>query len=135
MAGYAVHHARVIGRLESTTGIEPFARLVEQVMTAEPYASADRPSGWSGTSLADRPAGTPPGARVLAGPDRDLLLDPPAKGADPNDLTDLDALTDRVLAFYDRYNATATPFDSRFTRNDLDRIAAHETAPAPTLTA
>jgi len=27
----------------------------------------------------------------------------------PNDLTDLDALTERVLAFYDRYNATATP--------------------------
>jgi hypothetical protein len=54
----------------------------------------------------------------------------------PNDLTDLDTLTERVLAFQDRYNATATPFDWRFTRTDLDRlldrIAAHEaTAPAP----
>ena len=28
--------------LEPTTGIEPFARLVDQVMTTEPYASADR---------------------------------------------------------------------------------------------
>ena len=53
----------------------------------------------------------------------------------PNDLTDLDALTERILAFQDRYNATATPFDWTFTRTDLDRlldrIAAHEAA-APT---
>ena len=53
----------------------------------------------------------------------------------PNDLTDLDALTERILAFQDRYNATATPFDWTFTRTDLDRlldrIAAHE-ATAPT---
>ena len=51
----------------------------------------------------------------------------------PNDLTDLDALAERVLAFQDRYNATATPFDWRFTRTDLDRlldrIAAHEPVP------
>ena len=56
----------------------------------------------------------------------------------PNDLTDLDALTERVLAFQDRYNTTATPFDWKFTRADLDRllerIAAHEPAPAPATT-
>ncbi len=50
----------------------------------------------------------------------------------PNDLTDLDALAERVLAFQARYNATATPFDWRFTRTDLDRlldrIAVHEAA-------
>jgi hypothetical protein len=42
LAAYDVHRAQVIGRLEPTTGIEPFARLVEQVMTGEPYASAER---------------------------------------------------------------------------------------------
>ena len=42
LAAYDVHHARVIGRLEPKTGIKPFARLVEQVMTTEPYTSADR---------------------------------------------------------------------------------------------
>src|SRR5207342_3666485 len=42
LAAYDVHRARVIGRLEPKTGIKPFARLVEQVMTTEPYASADR---------------------------------------------------------------------------------------------
>jgi transposase-like protein len=37
-----VHRARIFGRCEPTTGIEPFGRLVEQVMTTEPYASARR---------------------------------------------------------------------------------------------
>jgi hypothetical protein len=32
----------VFGRCEDTTGIVPFGRLVEQVMTTEPYASARR---------------------------------------------------------------------------------------------
>ena len=42
LAAWDVHRGQVIGRCEDTTGIEPFARLVAQVMTTEPYASADR---------------------------------------------------------------------------------------------
>ena len=42
LAAYDVHRAKVFGRCEQTTGIEPFRRLVQQVITAEPYASADR---------------------------------------------------------------------------------------------
>ena len=42
LAAWDVHRGRVTGRCEHTTGITPFSRLVEQVMTAEPYASADR---------------------------------------------------------------------------------------------
>jgi hypothetical protein len=42
LAAWDVHHARVFGRCEPTTGIEPFGRLVAQVMTVEPYASAHR---------------------------------------------------------------------------------------------
>src|SRR5207237_10765131 len=42
LAAYDVHRAQVFGRCESTTGIEPFGRLVTQVMTTEPYASAER---------------------------------------------------------------------------------------------
>ncbi len=42
LAAWDVHRGRVTGRCEPTTGIAPFSRLVEQVMTAEPYASADR---------------------------------------------------------------------------------------------
>jgi len=48
----------------------------------------------------------------------------------PQDFGDLHVLSQRLLAFQDRYNATAGPFDWRFTRKSLDRhlakIAAHE---------
>ncbi len=42
LAAWDVQQARLFGRCESTTGIAPFGRLVEQVMTREPYASATR---------------------------------------------------------------------------------------------
>ncbi|HEY8822389.1 MAG TPA: hypothetical protein VIM49_10655 [Dermatophilaceae bacterium] len=42
LAAYDVHRAKIYGRCDPTTGIEPFTALVEQVMTQEPYASADR---------------------------------------------------------------------------------------------
>ena len=42
LAAWDVHRGQVIARCEDTTGIAPFARLVAQVMTTEPYASADR---------------------------------------------------------------------------------------------
>jgi hypothetical protein len=42
LAAYDVHTAQLFGRAEPTTGIEPFGRLVEQVMTSQPYASARR---------------------------------------------------------------------------------------------
>ncbi len=41
-AAWDVHRARVFGRCEPSTGIVPFDRLVEQVMSEEPYASARR---------------------------------------------------------------------------------------------
>ena len=154
MAAYDVHHARVIGRMESKTGIEPFRRLVEQVMTAEPYASAERVfwvvdngSSHRGQASINRMAKAWPTARLVHLPVHASWLDQieiffailQRKVLTPNDLTDLDALTERVLAFQDRYNATAKPFDWRFTRTDLDRllerIAAHEVAtPAPSTT-
>jgi hypothetical protein len=40
LAAWDVHRARVFGRFEETTGIVPFGRLVEQVMSTEPYATA-----------------------------------------------------------------------------------------------
>jgi hypothetical protein len=46
LAVWDVHRGRVFGRCEPTTVIAPFRRLVEQVMTIEPYASARRVSGW-----------------------------------------------------------------------------------------
>ena len=57
LAAYDVHHARVIGRLEPTTGIEPFGRLAAQVMTSSPTPAPIGCSGWSTT--APRTAGRP----------------------------------------------------------------------------
>src|SRR5437588_5562778 len=42
LAAWDVRRGRIAGRCEDTTGIAPFARLAEQVMTTEPYASANR---------------------------------------------------------------------------------------------
>jgi hypothetical protein len=147
LAGYDVHRARVIGRMEPATGIEPFGRLVAQVMTTEPYASADRVfwivdngSSHRGHASVTRMMKAWPAARLVHLPVHASWLNQAEiffsilqrKVLTPNDLTDLDALTARILAFQDRYNATATPFDWRFTRTDLDkllqRIAAHEPA-------
>jgi hypothetical protein len=148
LAGYDVHRAGVIGRMEPTTGIEPFGRLVAQVMTTEPYASADRVfwvvdngSSHRGRASVTRLSKAWPTARLVHLPVHASWLNQAEiffsilqrKVLTPNDLTDLDVLTARILAFQDRYNATATPFDWRFTRTDLDRllqrIAAHEPVP------
>ncbi len=40
LAAWDVQRAKLFGRCEPTTGIAPFGRLVEQVMTTEPYRSA-----------------------------------------------------------------------------------------------
>ena len=150
LAAYDVHRARVIGRLEPATGIAPFGRLVAQVMTTEPYASAERVfwvvdngSSHRGRASVTRLAKAWPTARLVHLPVHASWLNQAEiffsilqrKVLTPNDLTDLDALAARILAFQDRYNATATPFDWRFTRADLDRllqrIAAHEPVPEP----
>ena len=100
LAAWDVHHASLFDRVEPKTGIEPFGRLVEQVMTSEPYASA-RTVYWivdngsshagqprsSGSRAPGRPAAhPPPDPRLLAQPDRALLLDRPAQGAQPQRL-------------------------------------------------
>jgi hypothetical protein len=42
LAAWDVHQAKVFGRCEDTSGIAPFMRLVDDVMTTEPYASVNR---------------------------------------------------------------------------------------------
>jgi transposase len=61
LAAYDVHRAKVCGRTEPRTGIDPFMNLVAQVMSQEPYASArsvfwivDNGSSHRGQKAADR---------------------------------------------------------------------------------
>ena len=146
LAAWDVHRGRVTGRCEDTTGIAPFARLVEQVMTTEPYASAgrvfwivDNGSSHRGAASAERMAQAWPNARLIHLPAHASWLDQAEiyfsviqrKVLTPNDFTGLDQIRDRLAAFEARYNAIARPFDWRFTRADLGdllrRIDAHDT--------
>jgi len=145
LAGYDVHRARVIGRCAPSTGIEPFGQLVEQVMTSEPYASArrvfwvvDNGSSHHGLRSIDRIREAWPTAVLVHLPIHASWLNQveiffsivQRKAVKPQDFNDLETLADRLLAFQDRYNATAEPFDWRFTRKSLDRLlerlAAHD---------
>lgn len=147
LAGYDVHRARVIGRCAPSTGIEPFGQLVEQVMTSEPYASAkrvfwvvDNGSSHNGQRSINRMREAWPTAELVHLPVHASWLNQveiffsivQRKVVKPQDFDDLDALADRLLAFQDRYNATAESFDWRFTRKSLDRLlerlATHEAA-------
>jgi hypothetical protein len=42
LAVWDVHRTKIFGRFGQKTGIKPFERLVEQVMSQEPYRSALR---------------------------------------------------------------------------------------------
>jgi hypothetical protein len=150
LAAYDVHRARLLGRTESTTGIEPFGRLVEQVMTAEPYASAkrvfwvvDNGSSHRGQASIDRLEAAWPNLRLIHLPVHASWLNQieivfsiiQRKVVTPNDFTDPGQIAHRLAAFEHRYNAIGEPFDWRFTRNDLndllERIAQYDPAAPP----
>jgi transposase len=145
LAAWDVHRGQVIGRCEDTTGIAPFSRLVEQVMTAEPYASArrvfwivDNGSSHRGAASVKRMASTWPNAQLIHLPTHASWLDQAEiyfsvvqrKALTPNDFTSLDQIRERLTAFEVRYNAIATPFSWKFTRTDLhdllNRLDAHQ---------
>ena len=129
-----MHRGQVIGRCEDTTGIEPFSRLVTQVMTARPYARADRVfwivdngSSHRGQASIDRMRHAWPNAHLVHLPVHASWLDQAEiyfsvvqrKVVAPNDFTDLDQIRKRLAAFEARYNAVAKPFNWKFTRREL----------------
>jgi transposase len=149
-AAYDVHHARVIGTIAPKTGIEPFTELVAKVMTSEPYASArrvfwvvDNGSSHAGQASIDRMRAAWPTTTLVHLPVHASWLNQveiyfsvlQRKAISPVDFANLDALADRILAFQDRYNQTAAPFDWTFTRTDLhaliDRLGSTEQNIAP----
>jgi DDE superfamily endonuclease len=139
LAAYDVHQAHLFGRTAPTTGIEPFDRLVEDVMTTEPYASArrvfwivDNGSSHRGQASASRLEGAWPNLRLIHLPVHASWLNQieivfsiiQRKVVTPNDFVDLDQITQRLADFEDRYNQTAEPFDWTFTRDDLNEFLA-----------
>jgi transposase len=145
-AAYDVHRAHVLGQIAPKTGIEPFTDLVAEVMTTEPYASArrvfwvvDNGSSHNGQRSIERMHTTWPTATLVHLPVHASWLNQveiyfsilQRKAISPNDFTDLDELSERIIGFQDRYNTTATPFDWTYTRDDLNaflhRLDLHDT--------
>jgi transposase len=137
LAAYDVHRGKVFGRCEHTTGIEPFGRLVAQVMTQQPYASAERVywivdngSSHRGRKAIDRLAKQFPNAIMVHTPVHASWLNQieiyfsivQRKALSPNDFTDLNVIIDRLSTFETRYNQTARPFKWKFTTTDLDEL-------------
>ena len=139
LAAWDVHRARLFGRCEPKTGIEPFGRLVEQVMSTEPYASAktvfwivDNGSSHAGQRSIARMQDAYPNARLIHLPVHASWLNQieiyfsilQRKALTPNDFADLDALAARITAFEAHYRQIAQPFEWTFTRAKLNALLA-----------
>jgi len=137
LAAWDVHQARLFGRCEPSTGIQPFGRLVAQVMTVEPYASAtrvfwivDNGSSHRGQASVDRLQGAWPNLTLIHLPVHASWLNQieiyfsvvQRKVLTPNDFLDLAEVEQRLLGFQRRYQQAAVPFDWRFTRADLEQL-------------
>jgi hypothetical protein len=139
LAAWDVHRAKVFGRCEQTTGIEPFGRLVEQVMTQEPYASAhrvfwivDNGSSHRGKASIQRLETAWPTLKLVHLPVHASWLNQieiyfsivQRKVLTPNDFASLAAVEERLLAFEKRFGEVARPFEWKFTRADLATLMA-----------
>jgi DDE superfamily endonuclease len=137
LAAWDVHHANLFDRIEPTTGIDPFGRLVEQVMTTEPYKSArrvfwivDNGSSHAGNTSIARMQDAWANAHLIHLPIHASWLNQielyfsivQRKALTPNDFASLDKLAQRLLAFGDHYRQIAKPFEWTFTRHHLDRV-------------
>ena len=137
LAAWDVHHAKLFGRCEPKTTIGAVDRLVEQVMTTEPYRSArrvfwiaDNCSSHRGDKAAARLRANWPTVTLVHTPVHASWLNQveiyfsivQRKVVTPNDFTSLRELEARLLAFQVRYEQTAKPFQWAFTRADLANL-------------
>jgi len=137
LAAWDVQRAKLFGQCESTTGIEPFHRLVDLVMQQEPYRSAqrvfwitDNGSSHRGKTSIERLADWYPNAIQVHTPVHASWLNQieiyfsivQRKALTPNDFADLADLEHRLLAFQRHYENIAEPFKWNFTREDLQRV-------------
>ena len=137
LAAWDVHRARLSGRCEPATGIEPFGRLVDQVMTAEPYRSArrvfwvlDNGSSHRGRAAVRRLVESYPRLVPVHLPVHASWLNQieiyfsilERKVLTPAGAASLDELAARILAFQARYEVLAQPFEWKFTRADLTKL-------------
>lgn len=133
-AAWDVHRAKIFGRCEAKSGIEPFDRLVDQVMSQAPYRTANRVfwiidngSSHRGQPFAERLQKKCPNAIAVHLPIHASWLNQieiyfaivQRKALTPNDFPHLQAAEKRLLDFQIRYQEVARPFSWKFTRKDL----------------
>lgn len=136
LAAWDVHRALVVGRCEPKTGKAAFGRLVDDVMSQEPYCSArrvfwivDNGSSHRGDRAADELRERHPRIVIVHTPNHASWLNQieiyfsilQRKVLTPNDCTTLDELAQRIIAFGERYSSLDKPFAWTFTRSDLER--------------
>jgi transposase len=137
LAAWDVRRAKIFGRCERKSGIVSFERLVDQVMSQEPYCSAprvfwimDNGSSHRGQKCAERlrkrwptivPVHTPVHASWLNQVEIYFSIIQ-RKVLTPNDFRSLSDLEERLLRFGERYQISARPIRWKFTRNDLRRL-------------
>ncbi len=134
LAALDVHSGRVMGRVESKTGIQPFMRLVDHVMRRRPFRQArrvfwivDNGSSHQPTTFPDRLRQRYPNAIAVHLPIHASWLNQAelyfsilqrkvlAKGH----FTSQNALSGAILDFQRYYARNAKPFNWRFTARDL----------------
>lgn len=135
LAALDVFRGQVFGRIDTTTGIEPFNELVHLVMRREPYASANRVFWIVDNGGSHHPSTFParlqslyPNAVAVMLPVHASWLNQielyfsilQRKALTPNDLATPTAMAERILGFEHRYNRSAKPFHWKFTRADLE---------------
>jgi DDE superfamily endonuclease len=142
LAAWDVGRAKVFGRCEKKNGIAPFDRLVTQVMSQEPYSSADRVfwivdngSSHRGEACAERLRKLWPNLILVNTPVHASWLNQieiyfsivQRKVLTPADFLSLPQLEDNLLRFQDYYAQSAKPFEWKFTRVDLEKLLSRIT--------
>lgn len=145
LAAWDVHRATLVGRCEPRNGIVSFDALVAQVMRRAPYAAArrvfwvvDNGSAHRGAAAAKRLATRWPNLVLVHLPIHASWLNQieivfsilQRKVLRPNTADSLLELEDTILAFQERYQQHAKPFQWKYTREDLARHLSRLTSDA-----
>ncbi len=145
LAAWDAKRAKLFDRCAPKDGIVPFDALVEQFMSVEPYSKArrvfvivDNGSAHRGKKSIKRLQDRYKNLILVHTPVHASWLNQAEiyfsvvqrKVLAPNDFPDLDTLEHTLLAFGRRYEKIATPFEWKFTRADLNRLAERLELPA-----
>lgn len=139
LAAWDVHRAKLFGRCEVKSGIAPTHRLMAEVMSQEPYQSANRVfwimdncSAHRGEKAVRRFRSQWPNVILVHTPIHASWLNQieiyfsivQRKALTPNDFSSLAQLEQRLLGFQKHYEQTASPFQWKFTRDKLVQLLA-----------